>query len=67
MKSINDITTNIKVSRADICDLLEATAEMASLTNGDERRKWDNLHNKVFAQLQELDNKIDFIRYEVSK
>ena len=54
----NAFETTIRVQRIDICDLLLACLA-AKEAAGDGGKKWDRLHNKLKAQLDELDAQLD--------
>ena len=54
----NQFETTIRVQRIDICDLMLAClAAKEAATDGG--KKWDKLHDKLGAQLAELDAQLD--------
>ena len=57
----NARTTKVELSRIDICDLILACTECkyAQLHKGLNTKKWEKLHDKLKAQLIELDAEID--------
>ena len=57
---MNNFKTTIEVKRIDICDLMLACLAAKELAN-DEGKKWDRLHEKLKAQLDELDAQLDEI------
>lgn len=56
----NQFQTTIQVTRGEICDLLLActTSEFSANDGG---KKWARLHEKLKAQLEELDRQLDEI------
>lgn len=56
----NQFPTTLKVTRIEICDLLLAClAAKEQATDGG--KKWDVLHDKLKAQLDELDKELDVV------
>ena len=53
----NNFRTTIKVTRGEICDLLLAC--LAAKEMAPDSTKWDALHDKLKAQLEELDEALD--------
>ena len=54
----NGFKTTITLRRIDICDLLIATTTMQELSDS---KKWEELHNLLERQLNELDESLDMI------
>ena len=54
----NHFKTHIQVERVDICDLMLACT-MAQYQANDGGRKWAKLHEKLKAQLDDLDKELD--------
>lgn len=54
----NQFETTIKVKRIEICDLMIACLAAAQAAN-DGGEKWYKLHDKLQAQLTELDAQLD--------
>lgn len=52
----NAKTVNMKLTRADVCDLLIA---LTCCQNESGAKKWDDLHDKVRGILEELDKAYD--------
>ena len=50
----NQKTVTVKITRIELCDLLIATAACAEHGN-----KWNELHDKLLAQLEAFDAKLD--------
>ena len=59
---LNQRTVTVKIKRIELCDMLLAcTAVSASLKkDGRSARKWDDLHDKLAAILDEFDKKQGF-------
>lgn len=56
----NYTEAKIELKRIEVCDLLLACLAAKELSN-DGGKKWDRLHDKLKAQLEELDNQPDDI------
>lgn len=56
----NHFKTTIQLERIEICDLLLACLAAKDSAN-DGGAKWDRLHDKLSAQLEELDKQLDEI------
>lgn len=56
----NYADVKIELKRIEVCDLLLACLAAKELSN-DGGKKWDRLHDKLKAQLKELDNQLDEI------
>ena len=56
----NQFKTTINVTRGEICDLLLACNAAEDMAN-DGGKKWARLHEKLKAQLEELDRQLDEI------
>lgn len=54
----NHFKTTLKVERVDICDLMLACT-LAQYNANDGGKKWARLHDKLRAQLDELDQDLD--------
>lgn len=54
----NNFNTTIEVKRIEICDLMIACLAAKQMAN-DGGEKWDRLHDKLKAQLDELDAQLD--------
>lgn len=57
----NARTTQVELSRIDICDLMMACTRIgqALKEDGKTANKWEKLHDKLKAQLDEFDAEID--------
>lgn len=51
----NDMTVTLKLKRIEVCDLLLACLAADSMAQGAD--KWDKLHDKLMAILDEFDAK----------
>lgn len=54
----NEFTATLTLKRIEICDLLLACT-MAQFTANDGGEKWQRLHDKLNAQLEEIDRQLD--------
>ena len=55
---LNAKTVTLKIRRIDLCDLMMAcTAVSTSLDNGNDKKRWDDLHGRLDAILKEFDKK----------
>ena len=54
----NNFNATIEVKRIEICDLMIACLAAKQMAN-DGGKKWDRLHDKLKAQLDELDAQLD--------
>nr|DAH24690.1 MAG TPA: hypothetical protein [Caudoviricetes sp.] len=55
-KSLNARPVNVKISRLDLCDLMLACTVLDTETDT-ENTKWEKLHDKLEAILNEFDEK----------
>lgn len=56
---INQKTVTVKIKRIELCDLLIACAAVSTAVkeSGETGKKWDDLHDKLEAILQDFDEK----------
>lgn len=56
---INQKTVTVKIKRIELCDLLIACTAVSTAVkeSGETGKKWDDLHDKLEAILQDFDEK----------